>query len=110
MIASRLGYIWSGSLKNKEMAVSHCKQYVEVHKDPKTGETVTYRDWRLPTTAEIGIIISLQGAENENDDTKAIDFLLNATAYYSAEGPVSTSTKEIISTSDASVRCIRDAY
>lgn len=110
MIASRLGFIWSGTLKSKEMAVSHCKQYVEVHKDPATGKTVTYRDWRLPTTEEIKIIISLQGAENENDNTKAIDFLLNATAYYSAEGPVSTSTQQVIETSDASVRCIRDAY
>ena len=106
MIASRLGFITSGTLKSKEMAERHCEKYVEVYKDPKTGEKVILDDWRLPTEAEIKIIIKFQGKDGE--DAEAIDYLLNANAYYSASGPVST--KENGSIDAPSVRCIRDAY
>ena len=106
MIASRLGSITSGTLKSKEMAERHCEKYVEVYKDPKTGEKVILDDWRLPTEAEIKIIIKFQGKDGE--DAEAIDYLLNANAYYSASGPVST--KENGSIDAPSVRCIRDAY
>ena len=46
-----------------------------------------------------------QGTEGESAD--AIDYLLNAGAYFSASGPV---TNPGNNTSGTSVRCIRDAY
>ena len=105
MIASRLGFVFSGTLKSKEMAQSHCKYYVEVYKDDNEKE-VHLKDWRLPTEEEIKIIIQLQGSQDSQAD--AIDYLLNADAYYSASGPVSTKSNG--STKDPAVRCVRDAY
>lgn len=93
--------------KNRYIKVyaEHCKQYVEVYKDPETGEMVHLNDWRLPTAAELGIIYNFQGSENQAAD--AIDYLLNASAYFSASGPVSNPKQNMTGTS---VRCIRDAY
>ena len=74
-------------------------------KDPETGETIHLDDWRLPTAAEIGIIYKYQGTANESAD--AIDYLLNAGAYFSASGPV---TNPDSNSTGKSIRCIRDAY
>lgn len=112
MIASRLGFVNTGSgylsLKDDETSLrivrEHCANYVEVYKD-KNGKTVTLDDWRLPTKAELEIIMKFQGTKNEDAD--AIDYLLNAKAYFSASGPVENSKS---STSGTSIRCIRDAY
>lgn len=114
MIASRLGFLNTdaGNLSyvntdDKKLQVfrEHCKQYVEVYKDPKTGEKIVLDDWRLPTEAEINIIIKFQGTSSQQAD--AIDYLLNAQYYMSASGPVLNSKNN---TSGTSVRCIRDAY
>lgn len=114
MIASRLGFLNTdaGNLSyvntdDKKLQVfrEHCKQYVEVYKDPKTGEKIVLDDWRLPTEAEINIIIKFQGTSSQQAD--AIDYLLNAQYYMSASGPVPNSKNN---TSGTSVRCIRDAY
>lgn len=86
----------------------HCKQYVEVYdpdNDPDTDNAIHYDDWRLPTAAELGIIYKYQGSESESAD--AIDYLLNAGAYFSASGPVVNPSNN---TDGTSVRCIRDAY
>ena len=86
----------------------HCKEYVEVYdpdNNPDTDNAIHYDDWRLPTAAEISIIYKYQGTEGESAD--AIDYLLNAGAYFSASGPV---TNPGNNTSGTSVRCIRDAY
>lgn len=86
----------------------HCREYVEVYdpdNDPDTDNAIHYDDWRLPTAAELSIIYKYQGTANESAD--AIDYLLNAGAYYSASGPV---TNPGNNTSGTSVRCIRDAY
>lgn len=88
-----------------EIYSEHCKQYVEVYQDPETGETIHLDDWRLPTAAEIGIIYKYQGTANESAD--AIDYLLNAGAYFSASGPV---TNPDSNSTGKSIRCIRDAY
>ena len=88
-----------------EIYSEHCKQYVEVYQDPVTGETIHLDDWRLPTAAEIGIIYNYQGTANESAD--AIDYLLNAGAYFSASGPI---TNPGSNTDGKSIRCIRDAY
>lgn len=120
MIASRLAVITTSNIDlsasgttsaaaNAEylrIYAEHCKQYVEVYKDPVTGETIHLDDWRLPTAAEIGIIYKYQGSSNESAD--AIDYLLNASAYFSASGPVTNPSSE--TSTGKSVRCIRDAY
>ena len=85
----------------------HAKQYVEVYKDPETGKTVHLGDWRLPTKAELEIIYQFQGTDNDPNNADAIDYLLNAGAYFSASGPVSNPKSNMDGTS---VRCIRDVY
>ena len=97
MLASQLGAVYT--VNSVEMAASHCKEYVEVAKDG-----TVYDDWRLPTEAEIKVIIDFQYKENA-----AMDEVLAGRSYYSASGPVSnpdgTST-----TGRTAIRCIRDAY
>lgn len=122
MIASRLAVITtsnidlSASIYNQEAAnneylkiyAEHCKQYVEVYdpdNNPSTDNAIHYDDWRLPTAAELGIIYKYQGTAGESAD--AIDYLLNASAYFSASGPVTNPNND---TDGKSVRCIRDAY
>ena len=87
----------------------HCANYVEVKQVVVNGETkkVVYDDWRLPTAAELGIIVGLQGAKGSNNETTAIDYLLNAYYYFSASGPVYNKNQ---SSSGTSVRCVRDAF
>lgn len=111
MIASRLGFVntstggveWSQDYA-LEVARKHCKEYVEVYKD-KDGSKVVLDDWRLPTTAELNIIMRFQGKSSEDAD--AIDYLLNAEFYWSASERV---YNEKETSSGTSIRCIRDAY
>lgn len=111
MIASRLGFVntstggveWSQDYA-LEVARKHCKEYVEVYKD-KDGSKVVLDDWRLPTTAELNIIMRFQGKSSEDAD--AIDYLLNAESYWSASERV---YNEKETSSGTSIRCIRDAY
>ena len=122
MIASRLGFI-SGELPENDdeaaykQAASHCANYVEVYyprdekgyrlKDASGREldAVVLDDWRLPTKAELLIIMRYQGTSNQG--TEAMEYLLNAPKYMSAGGfvvnPHSTSTGNAI-------RCVRDHY
>lgn len=110
MIASRLGFLnTSGNIDLSQsyaqnVVRDHCANYVEVYKD-KNGKTVTLNDWRLPTAAELDIIMKFQG--EENDDADAIDYLLNANYYWSASGRILNDKNN---SSGTSVRCIRDAY
>lgn len=114
MTASRLGALYSGALDLSDLSQAdalavckeHCKNYVEVVAD---GKGTVYSDWRLPTAAEIGIIVSLQGS-GSSDNTTAIDYLLNANYYYSASGPVANDKVGSGLSGTASVRCIRDVY
>lgn len=101
MIASQLGATYSPSSVN--MAASHCNQYVEVYKDPDTGETIHLKDWRLPTEAEIKIIIEFQYKENA-----AMDEVLAGQYYWSATGEVYNEKGE--DGTSSAVRCIRDAF
>lgn len=111
MIASRLGFVNTGAGGVNwtadyalDVARKHCKEYVEVYKD-ENGNKVALSDWRLPTTAELEIIMKFQGEENEDAD--AIDYLLNAEYYWSASKRVYNDKN---SSSGTSIRCIRDAY
>ena len=108
MIASSLGGFMLGagnltldnSANSLRVAREHCANYVEVAHDG-----TIYDDWRLPTRAELEIIMNFQGKEDEDAD--AIDYLLNAKYYYSANGRVENSKSNMNGTG---VRCIRDAF
>lgn len=111
MIASRLGFVntGTGGVNWSEdyalnVARKHCNEYVEVYKD-ENGNKVILDDWRLPTTAELNIIMRFQGKSSEDAD--AIDYLLNAEYYWSASERV---YNEKETSSGTSIRCIRDAY
>lgn len=111
MIASRLGFVntgvggvdWTADYA-LDVARKHCNEYVEVYEDENRNK-VALNDWRLPTTAELEIIMKFQGEENEDAD--AIDYLLNADYYWSASERVSNNKS---SSRGTSIRCIRDAY
>ena len=126
VIASRLGAVLStysglnGMSAEKKLVVfaDHCKNYVEVDDVNDDGKepSITYDNWRLPTEAELKIIMDLQGGDG--DDADAIDFLLNGGYYMSASGPVfnpknNSNVEEEAdkwSVSDVAIRCVRDAY
>ena len=117
MIASQLGAVngprgnmWGGSIVELpggiEQARSHCEMYVEVTE----GGTV-YDDWRLPTAAEIDIII------NHQDDSGAMAEVLSGSQYYCAYNGKDNAgniiyTKVVPGKNSGSshVRCVRDAY
>ena len=126
VIASRLGAVLStysglSSMSNDKKLVAfadHCKNYVEVDdvNDDGKNPVVVYDNWRLPTEAELKIIMQIQGTDGQNAD--AIDFLLNGGYYMSASGPVfnpknTDSTKELADPMQATgvaIRCVRDAF
>lgn len=95
MIASQLGAVFS--ISDEEMAASHCREYVEVAQDG-----TVYDDWRLPTRAELEIIMEFQYKENA-----AIDEVLAGPSYWSASGLVYNNKG---SGTAKTIRCIRDAY
>ena len=85
-------------------AKAHCEQYIEV-----TNDGTVYDDWRLPTAAEIDIIIKHQ----ETSDAMAT--ILTEGAYYCAyntdkNGNVIYTKETGKGTSTTPVRCVRDAY
>lgn len=71
MLASQLG---NSSTISWSEAKEQCKNYVEVGEDG-----TVYDDWRLPTAAEINIIIKYQTDPNVNtkDDNAVMDYVLN---------------------------------
>lgn len=66
MLASQLGAVWSSNISGWTEARKHCAYYVETYTN-KDGETVALDDWRLPTTAEINVIIKYQNDDNTED-------------------------------------------
>ena len=103
MIASQLGATQSPD-GGVAQAKSHCEQYIEV-----TADGSVYDDWRLPTAAEIDIII------NHQDVSDAMAVVLSGPEYYcayntDANGKVIYTKKTGKSGNQTAVRCIRDAY
>ena len=97
MIASQLGAVLAA--ESVEQAASHCEQYVEVDENGNI-----YDDWRLPTKAELEIIMDFQYAENA-----AMDEVLSGSRYWSASGRV-TNGHVSYNPNDGAIRCIRDVY
>ena len=126
VIASRLGAVLStysglSNMTNDKKLVAfadHCKNYVEVDdvNDDKKDPVEVYDNWRLPTEAELKIIMDIQGGSGDN--AVAIDFLLNGGYYMSASGPVynhknNDGTVELADPKQATgvaIRCVRDAF
>ncbi|MBO5830253.1 MAG: hypothetical protein J6R01_01435, partial [Alistipes sp.] len=126
VIASRLGAVLStysnlSNMSNDKKLIAfadHCKNYVEVDdvNDDKKNPVEVYDNWRLPTKAELEIIMNIQGESGQNAD--AIDFLLNGGYYMSASGPVfnkknNDNTTELDNPWNATgvaIRCVRDAF
>ena len=102
MIASQLGAVMAAD--NVNIAASHCEQYVEVYKDPETDEVIHLNDWRLPTRAELEIIMEFQYKEDA-----AMDEVLAGDRYWSASGLVDNTNKPV-PRSDKAIRCIRNAF
>lgn len=100
MIASQLGAVLDAD--NVDIAASHCEQYVEVYKDTESGETIHLRDWRLPTEAELKIIMKFQYSSD------AMDEVLAGRTYWSASGLVRNNHQGV--SGDNRIRCVRDAY
>lgn len=103
MIASQLGATLSPD-GGVNQAKSHCEQYIEVGVDGQV-----YDDWRLPTAAEIDIIIQHQ------DISDAMAVVLSGSAYYCAyntdrNGDVIYTKATGKSGTQNAVRCIRDVY
>lgn len=119
MIASQLGATnipggfggfggFGGSIRELpggiDQAKRHCELYVEVGADGQI-----YDDWRLPTAAEIDIIIKHQHASD------AMAEVLSGSRYYCAYNietgqPIHTKSSEGGNSGSCHVRCIRDAY
>lgn len=97
MIASQLGAVFA--VDDVHMAASHCREYVEVD-----SEGNVYDDWRLPTAAELKLIIDFQYKPNA-----AMDEVLAGRSYYSASGPVRNNQGSNTSGGTA-IRCVRDVY
>jgi len=110
LIASQLGTVSSG--QTQESSAIHCRNYVEVHKvlDEYGNEVmengypkvVKYDQWRLPTKAEIEVILNFQ---NTSD---AMDEVMIGASYWSASGLVTNPTPS--SWSGEGIRCVHDAY
>ena len=101
MIASQLGATQSpGSL---DQAASHCANYVEVYQ--KNGQKIHLTNWRLPTKAEVEIIIRFQYVPNA-----AMVEVLSGKYYWSAAGTVHNPGAKDQGSTQTAVRCVRDAY
>ena len=106
MIASQLGATLAPG--TQAQAERHCREYVEVYDpdgDPATNNAIHYDDWRLPTAAEIQIIIDFQYVENA-----AMDEVLSGRYYWSATGQIGNPQSSSSNGTQSAVRCIRDAY
>lgn len=103
-LASQLGA--TQVFSDNTAAAEHCARYVEVYKDPVTGDTKKYDDWRLPTEAEIKIIIDLQYVQNS-----PVDVVLSGGYYWSASGRVRNPEEDDddYGANSANIRCIRDS-
>lgn len=86
-----------------EFYANHCENYVEVVGEGANQKV--YKDWRLPTAAEIVFIINNQG--ESGDDADAIDYLLNGAFYYSARGPI-YNPKRPNTENGKAIRCVHD--
>ena len=126
MLASQLG---NSSTVTWSTAQEQCRDYVEVAVDENGRETV-YDDWRLPTAAEIGILIRYQSDDkvNTGGEDGVMSHILNykeapepdrsSNPYYWVSSRNTyvevherfNSKKTANSNEEYRVRCVRDVY
>ena len=99
MLASQLGAL--SNTVNFNQARNHCLQYVETYKD-ENGKVVHLDDWRLPTRAELEIIIKYQYSSD------AMDEVIRRKGYWCADGEYVYNQQGL--SGNGYIRCIRDAY
>lgn len=108
MLASQLGAVFSNQISGWSEARKHCAYYVETYTN-KNGETVALDDWRLPTTAEINVIIKYQNDDNAEDVMAPV---LTGRYYYvgwsGANGGNGNALVDNKYDSGTYIRCIRD--
>lgn len=99
MIASQLGAVlssdWTFALAN-----DHCSKYVEATKDG-----TEYKNWRLPTQAELEIIGLYQSKENS-----AMDIVLGGRNYWGVNGSDGNIEVNPKGNRGPFLRCIRDVH
>ena len=101
MLASQLGTVSAG--RNWTEAQRHCANYVETYIDSE-GETHHLNDWRLPTSAEIAVIINYQ-----NETPEVMDQVLSGRRYWVAQEDTYAETGVYENNNDSEyIRCIRD--
>lgn len=101
MLASQLGTVLTPD--NWSFAQKHCAYYVETYKN-KAGKTIVLDDWRLPTTAEIEVIIKYQNDANVKRN-EVMSEVLGGRYYYVAK---KNTTADTGAGTNTAVRCIRD--
>lgn len=99
------------------VAAEHCARYVEVYLPrDKDGiripgaEPVTLKDWRLPTPAELRILIYYQG--EPDSDTEALDYALPGTYFWTSDknGPIYNWNNNENNSGSIGLRCVHDVY
>lgn len=109
MIASQLGAVTQFTGNNAATnAANHCDQYMEVASDG-----TRYTGWRLPTQAEIKVIVGYQDGTINNITIptayQTIIPVLTGERYWCLSGNrINTRTNQIDNTGNAYLRCVRD--
>lgn len=105
MIASQLGTTYTGTTAYAQWtlpaALDHCSKYIEVDQDRNE-----YRNWRLPTKAELKII-----EEFQDEPQSAMSVVLGGDYYWCADGgqgylQINSDPKD----DNPAIRCIRDVH
>lgn len=113
MIASQLGAFQG--FPNYQEAQVHCSRYEETtFLDYQEGIVVKYKNWRVPTPAELTIIGKTQ--TNSKNNYSAIDEVLALDQYWCSLGKVWNTKDQTVSNHSSggwgrqpAVRCVRDA-
>ncbi|HIZ33551.1 MAG TPA: hypothetical protein H9814_08460 [Candidatus Bacteroides merdigallinarum] len=107
MLASQLGAVYSSGISGWEEARKHCAYYVETYQ--KNGEVFVLDDWRLPTSAEIKVIIKYQ---NDPNTQQVMEEVLGGRYYYvSWSGANNGNGNALVDEGNNEgtfIRCIRD--
>lgn len=81
--------------------------YAEVYRD-REGNLRVYDDWRLPTPAEIKIIMKFQGLDS--DPSESMFVVMNGHGYWTSNGHVTNENFPKPLASDNCIRLVRDVY
>lgn len=104
MLASQLGALGTATPGSWTNARVHCANYVETYMIG--DQEYKLDDWRLPTSAEIAVIIKYQNDDNVDD---VMDEVLTGQHYYiSYQTTGSANVPNASGGSGTYVRCIRD--